>query len=66
MPLDFAKAAQEGSDTRDMAIQRQRRGAADILLLSAWVYGYGALIRFFGALQRVERLVSSSKRVDAK
>ncbi len=49
-----------------MTIPAQRRRAADILLLSIWVFGYGALIRFFAALQRAERLVSDSKRADAK
>jgi hypothetical protein len=44
----------------------QRRQAADTLLVSIWVLGYGALIRFFGALQFVERLSSSSKKADAK
>ncbi len=44
-----------------------RRRATDTLLLSIWVFSYGALIRFFVALQLVERLFSSSKRAaDAK
>jgi hypothetical protein len=47
-----------------MAVPAQRRRTADTLLLSVWVFGYGALIRFFAALQLVERLVSSSKRAD--
>lgn len=49
-----------------MELQNQHRDAKDILLLSVWVYGYGVLIRFFAALQRVERLFSSSKQVVRK
>jgi cation transport regulator ChaC len=49
-----------------MTLQKQRRRTTDILLLAIWVFGYGALIRLFAALQRVERRVSGSKRAGAK
>ena len=49
-----------------MGLQSQRRDLADTLLLSIWVFGYGALIRFFAVLQRVEWLFSSSKQVDRR
>jgi hypothetical protein len=49
-----------------MTLQGQQRGPGDILLVSIWVFGYAALIRFFAALQRVERLISGSKQVNSK
>lgn len=49
-----------------MTILKQQRRATDTLLVSIWVYGYGAMTRLFAALQRVERLVSGSKRTDTK
>jgi hypothetical protein len=52
--------------TSQMRLQSQRRDLADTLLLSIWVFGYGALIRCFAALQRVERSFSGSKQVDRR
>jgi hypothetical protein len=43
-----------------------RRRAGDTFLISIWVLGYGALIRFFATLQLVERLLSNSKKAEAK
>jgi hypothetical protein len=49
-----------------MTVPAQRRRTADTLLLSLWVFGYSAMIRFFAALQLAERIVSTSKRADVE
>jgi len=51
---------------KPMTLPTQRRRAADTFLVSIWVLGYGALIRFFATLQLVERLLSNSKKAEAK
>jgi hypothetical protein len=59
MPVELTVASQKGPFMQTM------RRAADTLLLSIWVFGYSVLIRFFAAVQRVERLLSGFKRADA-
>jgi len=49
-----------------MTVAAQRRRAGDTFLVSIWVLGYGALIRFFTTLQLVERLLANSKKEAVK
>ena len=60
------KRFREARTLRLMTVPEPRRRAADTFLISIWVLGYGALIRFFATLQLVERLLSISKKAKAK